>query len=108
MNLLKKVLISSDLFGMWAVCSGEQTLIFNKCTGRHFLEQLVELFLGLHSYLSLGVSRKTELCHVDIGDLRTYLSHVDTDVPCSHLPYPVFLRCFLPELLVTPITPTLP
>lgn len=72
---------------MWAVCSGEQTLIFNKCFCRHFLKQLVELFLGLHSYLSLGVF-PDELCHVDIGDLWAYLSHIDTDVLCSHLPYP--------------------
>lgn len=43
-NLLKKVLISKLLFGKWAVCSGEQPLIFNKFICRNFLKQLVELF----------------------------------------------------------------
>lgn len=90
-------------FGMWAVCSGAQTLMFNKCIYRNFLKQLVELFLGLHSYLSLWVSWKKELCYVDTGGLQTYLSHVDTDFLTSLIE--VLLRCFLPESLVAPITP---
>lgn len=87
-NLLKKVLISKLLFGKWAVCSGEQTLIFKKFISRNFLKQLVELFFGLQSYLSLKFSWNKELCHVDIGGLHTYLSHVDTDGLSSHLPNP--------------------
>lgn len=87
-NLLKKVLISKLLFGKWAVCSGEQTLIFNKFISKNFLKQLVELFFGLQSYLSQKFSWNKELCHVDIGGLHTYLSHVDTDGLSSHLPNP--------------------
>lgn len=94
--------VESLLFGKWAVCSGEQTLIFNKFIYRNFLKQLMELLFGLHSYLSLEVFRNKELCHVDIGGLQTYLRPVDTDG--SHLPKPCPLRCFLPESLVTPTT----
>lgn len=84
-NLLEKVLISKR-FGKRAVCSGEQTLIFNKLIYRNFLKQLVQLLFDLHSYLSLEVFQNKELPRVAIGGLQAYLSHVDTDG--SHLPTP--------------------
>lgn len=39
--------VESLLFGKWAVCSGEQALIFNKFIYRNFLKQLMELLFGL-------------------------------------------------------------
>lgn len=75
--------------GKWAVCSGEQTLIFNTFICRNFLKQLVELFFALQSYLSLEkFFWNKELCDVDIGGLQMCLNHADTDGLNSHLPKP--------------------